>query len=132
MTASAPTRPSEASAPSTALTLPAQTSQPPAPPLVRYDTMCRAIAECHRIDEVKELRDQARALEVYARRCRNEEAEHKAWEIHLRAERRMGELLIQLKRLERAEHANISQKMRIAIQELETRGIYDISPGVNP
>jgi len=98
MTASAPTRPSEASAPSTALTLPAQTSQPPAPPLVRYDTMCRAIAECHRIDEVKELRDQARALEIYAQQARNTEAEDKAREIRIRAQRRMGELLTQLPR----------------------------------
>jgi hypothetical protein len=60
--------------------------------------MCRAIAECHRIDEVKELRDQARALEIYAQQARNTEAEDKAREIRIRAQRRMGELLTQLPR----------------------------------
>lgn len=32
--------------------------------LVRYHTMCRAIAACHSVDEVKDLRDKAKALEV--------------------------------------------------------------------
>jgi hypothetical protein len=66
--------------------------------LVRYEAMCRAIAECHRIDEVKELRDKARALEVYAQQARNTEAEDKAREIRVRAERRTGELLSELPR----------------------------------
>ena len=66
--------------------------------LARYDAMCRAIAECHRVDEVKDLRDKARALEVYAKQARNTEAERRASEIRLRAERRTGELLKELKR----------------------------------
>ncbi|WP_275226171.1 hypothetical protein [Candidatus Glomeribacter gigasporarum] len=33
--------------------MPAKT-QPPA--LVRYEAMCKAIAECHRVDEVKETK----------------------------------------------------------------------------
>src|SRR5260363_39900 len=50
----------------------------------------KAIAECHRVDEVKELRDKARALEVYAQQARNREAEDKARKIRNRAQRRMG------------------------------------------
>src|SRR5260363_402237 len=86
--------------------MPAKT-QPPA--LVRYEAMCKAIAECHRVDEAKELRDKARALEVYAQQARNREAEDKARKIRNRAQRRMGELLMELPRTtpeERAERAN--------------------------
>jgi hypothetical protein len=61
--------------------------------LVRYDAMCHAIAEAHQIDEVKDLRDKAMALEHYARQAQNLDAERKACEIRLRAERRAGELL---------------------------------------
>lgn len=60
---------------------------------VRYEDMCRAIAECHRIDEVKEIRDKALALEVYSKQARNTDAERKAADIRLRAERRAGVLL---------------------------------------
>lgn len=74
--------------------------------LVRYDAMCSAIAECHRIDEVKDLRDKAMALELYAKQARNTEAERKACEIRLRAERRTGELL---KELARAQTSGLRQ-----------------------
>jgi hypothetical protein len=60
--------------------------------LVRYDAMCHAIAEAYAIDEVKDIRDKAIALEQYARQARNIEAERKAAEIRLRAERKCGEL----------------------------------------
>lgn len=61
--------------------------------LVRYDAMVNAIAECHKIDEVKELRDKALALEMYARQARNLDAERKASGVRIRAEIRAGELL---------------------------------------
>jgi DNA N-6-adenine-methyltransferase (Dam) len=61
--------------------------------LVRYDAMCRAIAECHSVDEAKDIRDKAVALEVYARQAKNFEAERKAAEIRVRAERHCGLLL---------------------------------------
>jgi hypothetical protein len=61
--------------------------------LIRYDAMCRAIAVAYAVDEVKDIRDKALALERYAAQARNTEAERQACEIRLRAERRAGQLL---------------------------------------
>ena len=66
--------------------------------IVRYDAMCYAIAECHRVDECRELENKARALELYAKQSKNTDAERKACEIRLRAEIRTGELLKELAR----------------------------------
>ncbi len=60
--------------------------------------MCLAIAECHRVDEVKDIRDKAMALEVYARQSMNIDAERLAAAVRLRAERRAGQLLTELRR----------------------------------
>lgn len=70
----------------------------PVTSLIRYDSMCRAIDAAYEVDEVKDIRDKAMALEAYARQARNTEAERRACEIRLRAERRTGELLGKLKR----------------------------------
>ncbi len=72
-------------------------NDPPNLGMVRYDAMCQAIAACHGVDEVKELRNKARAIEVYAKQAQNFDAERKAAEIRIRAERRTGELLIEMK-----------------------------------
>lgn len=61
--------------------------------LVRYDAMCRAIAEAHAVDEVKDIRDKALAWEMYSRQAKNTDAECYACEIRLRAERKAGQLL---------------------------------------
>lgn len=66
--------------------------------LAKYDAMCSAIAECHRVDEVAEIKNKARALEVYAAQAQNRDAERRASEIRLRAEYRIGELLKELAR----------------------------------
>jgi hypothetical protein len=67
--------------------------QPADASLVFYDAMCHAIAAAYAVDEVKDIRDKARALEVYSRQAKNVEAERQACEIRLRAERRVGELI---------------------------------------
>lgn len=61
--------------------------------IVLYDQMRTAIAKCESIDEVKEIRNKAHAIEVYAAQAQNYEAESQAIKIRLRAERRCGELL---------------------------------------
>jgi len=60
--------------------------------LVRYDAMCHAIASAYELDEVKEIRDKALALEAYAKQAKNVEAEDRCKEIRYRAERKWADL----------------------------------------
>jgi hypothetical protein len=72
--------------------------------LVRYDAMCQAIAAAYQVDEVKDIRDRAAALEYYARQSQNVEAERQCCEIRLRAERKAGQLLRQMEKLKGRPH----------------------------
>jgi len=66
--------------------------------LAVYDKMVLAIDQCYQVDEVKDLRDKALALEEYARQACNIEAETKAAKIRIRAERKAGQLLAEIGR----------------------------------
>ncbi len=65
--------------------------------LVRYDAACKALAAAKNVDEVKEIRDKSIALKAYAKQAQNKSLEIDATEIRIRAERRLGEMLIEQK-----------------------------------
>jgi hypothetical protein len=65
--------------------------------LVLYGRLAESLANCVRVDEVKEIRNRAQAIEIYAAQAKNLEMEFKAVRIRLRAERRCGKLLKKMK-----------------------------------
>jgi len=62
--------------------------------LAKYDAACRAIFEAKSVDEVEEIRDKAEAMRAYARQAKNKDMEIDAAEIRIRAERRLGEMIV--------------------------------------
>jgi hypothetical protein len=62
--------------------------------LVKWNNAKNAIAECKTIDEIKEIRDKAEALRLYAKQAGESlHMQNDIAEIKLRAERKAGELL---------------------------------------
>jgi len=62
-------------------------------PMVRDALTERAVAEAKAVDEVKEIINVSAAMAAYARQAKNRQMEADAFEIRLRAERRIGEML---------------------------------------
>jgi N6-adenosine-specific RNA methylase IME4 len=65
--------------------------------LVRYAAAKRGLAEVLAFDEVKGILDKAAAVQAYAHQAQDRDLELNAAEIKFRAERRLGELLLDLK-----------------------------------
>jgi hypothetical protein len=66
--------------------------------LVRYDAAKRALAAAHSFDVVRSIRSRAEAIRVYARQAGDFELQNQAAEIRIRAERRAGQLLLEIEK----------------------------------
>src|ERR1700674_3274110 len=66
--------------------------------LIRYDAARKAIAAAHRVDEVKKIRNKAEAVRTYAKLAGDLQLQNQACEIRLRAERRAGQLLLEMEK----------------------------------
>jgi hypothetical protein len=66
--------------------------------VVHYDAMRRELDARHSVDEVKQFRDKAAALQTCARMANDHDAQRKLAEIRTRAERECGKLLKETER----------------------------------
>jgi hypothetical protein len=75
--------------------------------IVAYDSMCKWIAQSENLADCKDIADKSAALKEYARRIKNTEAERRASNVRLIAERRYGELLKQLARTDTSKGGDV-------------------------
>jgi hypothetical protein len=63
-----------------------------------YDKMCKAIEDTWNFNELNEIKDSASIMAHASRISKNKENEHRAKDIRVRAERKLGEMLLLMKK----------------------------------
>jgi len=90
--------------------------------LVKYNAARTALAEAHRVDEVKDIRDKAEAMAAYARQAKDTEMIQWVTEIKVRAERRAGQMLSEMPKA-KGELRNSSRSHDVTATTLADLGI---------
>lgn len=93
--------------------------------LLHYDRACHALAEAKAIDEVKDILDKAVALEMYGRQAKNRDLEIDAAEIRFRAERRLGQVEVEMHREGRI-HRGGRPKNEVPETSSKTEGVLPV------
>lgn len=81
--------------------------------LIRYEAARQAIAEYKTVDEVKDFRDKAFAVEAYAKQANDYELERDAAIARIRAERRCGELLAEMEKARGGDRKSTSRRIEV-------------------
>jgi hypothetical protein len=90
--------------------------------LVRYETARQALAECVRVDEVKDIRDKSAAMKAYARQRDDKELEVWVSEIYERACIRIGQISRELETAQ-GQRTELSATSRTKSETLAEAGI---------
>lgn len=89
--------------------------------LLLYEEARRALGEAASIDEVKDVRDKAEAIRLYARQAKDRELQIRVADIRFRAERRIGELKLELRAAGKLHEGGRPKKTSDTVQEVSEK-----------